>query len=91
MILDTENLHGVVGRAYNMPLADMARAEAFRTLARCLRNPAEVRKKGFKFSTVPMRKRFPIATIPKPLIQIMAMPFIPNMLYIVRAMRAWSG
>ena len=36
----------VIGRADNMPLADMARAEAFRTLARCIRDPAQPRKMG---------------------------------------------
>lgn len=36
----------VIGRADNMPLADMARAEAFRSLARCIRDPSQPRKMG---------------------------------------------
>ena len=48
MTTDTANPRVVEGRADNMPLADMARAEAFRTLALCIRNPAVVREKGFK-------------------------------------------
>lgn len=48
MTLELAKFRVVEGRAYNMPLADMARAEAFRTLARCIRNPAVLREKGFK-------------------------------------------
>ena len=36
----------VTGRANNMPLSDMARAEGFRTLARCIRDPSQPRKMG---------------------------------------------
>lgn len=36
----------VEGRATNMPLTDMARAEAYRSLSRCLRDPKEIKKLG---------------------------------------------
>ena len=46
-MMGDEGLEGVAGRADTMPLADMARAEAFRNLARCIRDAKQIRQQGF--------------------------------------------